>query len=140
MDVGELLVDAFGRVRDATHGAIDGASRSVLTYRPDPDANSIAWLVWHLTRIQDDHVAEVGGLEQVWTAQGDADRFGLPFDDDDTGYGHNNEDLGAVRASAADLAAYLRATHEQTLGFLAGLDSDALDRVVDERWDPPVTL
>ena len=69
MDISELLLDAFGRVRDATLGVLDGASREVLTYRPDPDANSIAWLVWHLTRIQDDHVAGVAGTEQEWLAE-----------------------------------------------------------------------
>ena len=79
MDVNDLLVDAFGRIRDATHGAVEGASLDVLTYRPDPDANCIAWLVWHLTRIQDDHVAGVAGTEQRWVAGGWAERFGLPF-------------------------------------------------------------
>ena len=140
MTPAQLLTDAFERIAQGGAQVVDGLDEAMLTSRPRDGANSIAWLVWHLTRIQDDHVAEVAGLEQVWTAQGYADRFGLPFDDADTGYGHNSEDVGAVRASAADLAAYLRATHEQTLGFLAGLDSDALDRVVDERWDPPVTL
>ena len=140
MTPAELLTDAFERIAQGGAQVVEGLDEAVLTSRPGDSANSIAWLIWHLTRIQDDHVAEVAGLEQVWTAQGYADRFGLPFDAADTGYGHSAEDVAAVRVSAADLAAYLRATHEQTTGFLAGLDADALDRVVDERWDPPVTL
>ena len=140
MTPAELLTDAFERIAQGGVQVVEGLDEAALTGRPGDSANSIAWLVWHLTRIQDDHVAEVAGLEQVWTAQGYADRFGLPFDAADTGYGHSAEDVAAVRASAADLAAYLRATHEQTLGVLAGLDADAFDRVVDERWDPPVTL
>jgi hypothetical protein len=140
MTPAELLTDAFERIAQGGAQVVEGLDQAVLTTPPGEDANTIAWLVWHLTRIQDDHVAEVAGVEQVWTSQGYAERFGLPFDAADTGYGHTAEDVAAVRAGAADLAAYLRATHEQTLGFLAGLDSDALDRVVDDRWDPPVTL
>ena len=140
MTPAELLTDAFERIAQGGAQVVDGLDEAALTSRPGDGANTIAWLVWHLARIQDDHVAEVAGREQVWTAQGYADRFGLPFDAADTGYGHTAEDVAAVRASAADLAAYLRATHEQTVGFLAGLDADGLDRVVDERWDPPVTL
>ena len=79
MDTAELLVDAFGRIREMVHDAVDGLTPSDLAYRPDPDANSIAWLVWHLTRVQDDHVAGVADVEQVWTAQRWADRFGLPI-------------------------------------------------------------
>ena len=80
MDFRDILTDAFGRIREATHGAVEGCSDAVLTFRADPDANSIAWLVWHLTRIQDDHVAGVAGTEQRWTAAGWYDRFALPFD------------------------------------------------------------
>ena len=140
MTPAELLTDAFERIAQGGAQVVEGLDQAVLSTPPGASANTIAWLVWHLTRIQDDHVAEVAGVEQVWTSQGYAERFGLPFDAADTGYGHTAEDVAAVRAGAADLAAYLRATHEQTLGFLAGLDADALDRVVDDRWDPPVTL
>ncbi len=134
------MTDAFERIAQGGAQVVDGLDDAALTSRPGDGANTIAWLVWHLTRVQDDHVAEVAGLEQVWTGQGFADRFGLPFDAADTGYGHSAEDVAAVRAGAADLAAYLSATHEQTTGFLAGLSDADLDRIVDERWDPPVTL
>jgi hypothetical protein len=30
--------------------------------------------------------------------------------------------------------------HARTAGFLRGLTDNDLDRVVDENWDPPVTL
>jgi hypothetical protein len=136
----QLLTDAFERIAEGGAQVVDGLDEATLARRPREGANTIAWLVWHLTRVQDDHVAEVAGLEQVWTAQGYAGRFGLPFDDAETGYGHTADEVAAVRASAADLAAYLRATHEQTVDFLAGLDADDLERIVDERWDPPVTL
>jgi hypothetical protein len=140
MTPAELLSDAFQRIVDGGTAVVDGLDGDQLTHRPGPDANSIAWLVWHLARVQDDHVAEVAGLEQVWTAQGFATRFALPFAAGDTGYGHSGADVAKVRADADLLAAYLRAVHAQTLGYLETLGPDGLDRVVDRRWDPPVTL
>ena len=140
MSPGDLLIDAFGRVRESAAAVLDGLSEEQLTARPAPDANTIAWLVWHLARVQDDHVAEVAGHEQVWTADGFAERLGLPFDASETGYGFSSEQVAQVRTTAADLAAYVDAVHMRTESYLRGLDADELDRVVDDSWDPPVTL
>ena len=136
----DLLADAFGRIRDTGHEVLDGLTPEQLGYRIDGRANSIVWLVWHAVRIQDDHVAEVAGTEQVWTSAGWADRFDLPFDDSATGYGHSSDDVAAVQASAELLVGYLDAVVDRTLDYVLALTDDELDRVVDEHWDPPVTL
>ena len=140
MQVNALLGEAFGRVRAAGNQVLDGLDDDALTYRPDAAANSIAWLLWHSTRIHDDHVAEIAGAEQVWVADGWADRLDLPLERSDTGYGHTSEQVAAVRASATDLAGYHDAVCEQTRKHLATVDAGALDRVIDRRWDPPVTV
>jgi uncharacterized damage-inducible protein DinB len=137
----ELLTDAYGRIREEVQGAVDGLTPEQLAYRVDGTANSIAWLVWHLTRVQDDHIADVAGFEQVYTAQGWAERFGFPFPPSAIGYGHSSADVDAVRVDSPDLLInYHEAVHAQTLRFLEGLKEEELGRVVDERWDPPVTL
>jgi uncharacterized damage-inducible protein DinB len=137
----ELLSDAFGRIRDVAHRVIDGLTVDDLANRVDDDANSIAWLLWHLTRVQDDHIAEVAGVEQLWTSDGWADRFGLPFSADETGYGQSSSDVGEVNGVSGELlAGYHDAVHERTIRFVEGLDDADLGRVVDTRWDPPVTL
>ncbi|HKN53019.1 MAG TPA: DUF664 domain-containing protein [Amycolatopsis sp.] len=141
MNVADLLADGFDRIREVVHEAVEGLTAEQLTARLDADANSIAWLVWHLTRVQDDHVADVAGIEQVWTAQDWLTRFGLPFPAGDIGYGHRPADVAAVRIDDPELlTGYYDAVHEQTAGWLAELDEKALERIVDERWDPPVTL
>ena len=140
VDVNEVLLDAFGRVRESTHGVLDGASRSVLTWRADTDANSIAWLVWHLTRVQDDHVADVAGVEQRWLADGWYDRFALPFPPEAHGYGQTSDEVGQVDVEGDLLRGYFDAVHEATIRYVSGLRADDLDRIVDERWDPPVSL
>jgi len=93
------------------------------------------------TRIQDDHVAEVAGVEQIWTAKDWAARFELPFSVDDTGYGHSSADVGAVRVDDANvLTGYYNDVHEQTMRFVETVRDADLDRIVDEAWDPPVSL
>lgn len=139
MTSAEILVDGYGRVREAVHGVVTGLDEAALRYRIDPDANSIAWLIWHLTRVQDDHVADVAGLDQVWLS-GWADRFGLPLAPEETGFAHSSDAVGQVVASAELLRGYHDAVHEQTVGYVERLTDADLPRIVDELWDPPVSL
>jgi hypothetical protein len=135
----DVLVDAYSRIQEAVHRAGEGLGAKELAARLDPDANSVGWLLWHLTRVQDDHVADVAGREELWTAEGWDTRFDLPVSG--IGYGHTSAEVGAVRGFDAELVlAYYDAVHEQTLAFLRGLRDEDLDRVVDESYDPPVTL
>jgi uncharacterized damage-inducible protein DinB len=141
MTTAELLADALSRVREGVHDVTKGLTADQLCYRPQPAANSIAWLIWHLTRVQDDHISEVAGTEQVWAAGGWAERFGLPFDLGATGWGHTAQEVGAVQVGSAELLTYYHdAVVEQSLRFVAAVTDADLDRVVDKRWDPPVTL
>jgi hypothetical protein len=140
MNVSELLTDALGRVREKMPDVVAGLGDDDLAWRPDPGANSIAWLVWHLSRIEDDHVAGVAGTEQAWVAEGWAERFALPFGVHEHGYGMSAEDVGRVRVGADLLAGYYEAVAARSAAYVATLGPDDLDRVVDEAWDPPVTL
>ncbi|RDI46380.1 mycothiol transferase [Nocardia mexicana] len=136
----DVLIDAYERIREVVHEAVDGLDDQALTHRIEPAANSIAWLVWHLTRVQDDHIADVAGSDQVWTAQGWYDRFALPIGKRATGYGDSPSDVARIQAPAELLTGYYDAVHEQTLRYVRGLTDADLDRVVDSAWDPPVTL
>src|SRR6478609_7072939 len=117
MNVSELMTDALGRVHELVHSVVEGLSDDDLAWRPDPEANSIAWLVWHLTRIEDDHVADVAGREQAWTAEGWADRFGLPFAPDEHGYGMSGADVARVRVGGDLLAGYYDAVAARTAAY-----------------------
>jgi uncharacterized damage-inducible protein DinB len=137
----EVLVDGYDRVRGVVHRVIGGLDTDQLTARLEGRANPIGWLVWHLTRVQDDHLAEVTGAEQVWTAQGWAGRFGLPYPVGATGYGHGPEEVAAFAVSSGELlTGYYDTVHAQTVDYVSGLTDTDLDRVVDPSWDPPVTL
>ncbi|MFD3332846.1 DinB family protein [Streptomyces sp. NPDC058700] len=140
MNSAGLLVDSFARVREAVHEAVDGLTEDQLAVRIDPDANSIAWLVWHLTRIQDDHLAGAFGRDQMWDTDGWRDRFGLPFPTAATGYGQSRAQAGKVRAPAELLLGYHDAVHARTEELVGAVTNADLERVVDTTWDPPVTL
>jgi uncharacterized damage-inducible protein DinB len=141
MEVGDVFADAFGRVQEEVHAVLEGLSQEDLDARPGPEANSIGWLVWHIARVQDDHVADVAGREQTWTADGWHDRFGLPLTPADIGYGHTSEQAAQLNGiAAADLAAYYDAVHAATLEYVRTVSAADLDRIVDTRWDPHVTL
>jgi uncharacterized damage-inducible protein DinB len=138
--VAELLADTFGRVRDQVPHVVGGLDLDELAWRPDPGSNSVAWLVWHLTRIEDDHIAEVAGTEQVWTSAGWYDRFGLPFPPEAHGWGHTAEEVAQVRVAADLLAGYHADVAQRVIEYVGTLTPDDLERVVDDHWDPPVTL
>lgn len=140
MTSADVLTDAYERIREVVHEAADGLDERALTHRVDPAANTIAWLIWHLARVQDDHVADAAQVEQVWTAQGWYDRFALPIGKGATGYGDSAADVARLRAPAELLTGYYDAVHEQTLRYVRGLTDADLARVVDTDWDPPVTL
>jgi hypothetical protein len=136
----DILTDAFTRVGDGVARLLDGLDDDALVWRPDPRANTVAWLVWHIGRGVDAQVADVAGTEEVWTSGGWAGRFALPFDDTATGYGQSPDEVASVRVTGDLLRGYVDATQDAALAYVATLADADLDRVVDEGWDPPVTL
>ena len=140
MKTSEVLIDGYNRVQQLVHRLLDGLPPKALTARLDPDANTIGWLVWHMARVQDDHLADAFDGEQVWTSQGWVERMSLPFDASATGYAQSSADVGAVDVPAETLLGYLDAVHARSVEYLTPLTDTDLDRIVDDAWDPPVTL
>lgn len=136
--VNDLLVDEFGRVAELVASVTEGLSPEAATYRPDPEANSIGWLIWHLSRVQDDHISGVAGTEQIWPKW--RGQFNLPFDDWATGYGQTSAEVAQVRVDPELLGEYHSEVAAATAQYVESLTDDDLARVVDENWDPPVTL
>ena len=140
METKELLADAFGRIVEDFELAVTGLTADELAFRPDPQANSIAWLAWHATRVHDDHVSALASRGQAWTEAGFRQRFGAGFAERDIGFGHTPEQVAGVRPQGPEiLLDYLRAVTARTLEYLAHVDVVELDRIVDRNWDPPVT-
>lgn len=136
-----MYLELYGRIPPLVRDVVDGLPADKLVERPGPRANTIGWLLWHLARVQDHHVSELMASEQVWLNGEWACRFGLEPDPSNTGYGHSPEEVGRVRpADGAAIVGYLEAVQARTVSFLERLSDEDLDRIVDRRWDPPVTM
>jgi hypothetical protein len=141
MESKDVLADAFGRIVEDFELAVAGLTPDELTFRPDPDANSIAWLAWHASRVQDDHVSALANRPQSWIEDGFEQRFGMDVDPGDIGYGHTTDQVAGVRPEGPELLVdYLRAVAARTLEYLAQVDASELDRIIDRNWDPPVSV
>lgn len=138
-----LLIDAFERVRNEVPTVVEGLSLEQLVWRPDAQANPIAWLIWHLARVQDDHLAALSDAcgrprDQVWQVWRES--FGLPYDAGDIGYGHTSEDVGRFAVEDPGLlTGYHSDVHQLSIEVITQLTAQDYERVVDESWDPPVT-
>jgi uncharacterized damage-inducible protein DinB len=141
MNANEIYTEALGRLPGLVERAVKDLSPEQLSRPPADGANTVGWLVWHLTRIQDDHVADLIGEEQIYLTGDWAPQFGLKADPSETGYGHNPTQVQAVRPESWEtLVEYYASVHERTVAFVRGLTETDYDRIVDDAWDPPVTL
>ena len=135
----ELLRDSFTRLIEHSDDLADGLTDDVAYYQPVPGANTITWLLWHSARVQDDHLSEIAGTEQVWFRDGWEGRFDLDLPKGSHGFGHTPEQVAKVRAPAHLLGGYYRAVHAMTLAYVASVTAQDLEVIVDRRWTPPVT-
>lgn len=141
MEVASLLLELYGRIPPLARHAVDGLDLDQLRRAPAAGTNPIAWLIWHLSRVQDSHVAELLDADQLWVGGDWARQFGLEPDPSNTGYGHSPDEVAAVRPERPEaLLAYLEAVDGRTRQMLGQLRPADLDRIVDRSWDPPVTM
>ena len=141
MDTSAVFLDLYDRIPPLVEEAVTGLDAEDLASPPAPGANTIGWLTWHLTRVHDSHVAEVLEERQLWETGDFAQGFGLEPDPHNTGYGHSPADVASVRPlDPTAVLTYHQAVFERTHAYLSRLTGNDFDRIVDENWDPPVTL
>ena len=142
MEGAALIADALERVNDILHRSLEGAPADLLCRMPAPHANSMAWLTWHLTRVQDDHISDLAGLPELWTGNGWHARFGMEPNDEETGQGHAFEQVAAFKVESAEvLLAYQDATLQRSKDYLATVKTADLDRVLNEpQFNPLPTV
>lgn len=140
MRTNDLVLDTLGRVHELIPAILGGLSADDLRWRPDASANPMGWLTWHFLRVEDDHLAGLVGVDQVW-ADGWSERFHLPYAACAHGYGMTADEVGAFTVEGPELLiGYADAVWQQAQRIVAGLTDADYDRIVDTRWDPPVTL
>lgn len=133
MKINEFTADALERVHVFMALAFDDLTQEQLWYRPAPEANSIAWVGWHLTRGLDRRVSDMDRGEQTWIEGRWFDKFGLPPNPTDYGIGHTKEQVDTVRPpDCATILGYYDAVYQRALAFLASPEADDHDRVLED--------
>jgi len=141
MECRDLVIDGLARVEEDVRQTLQGLSAEQLAFRPAEHANSIAWLAWHLTRVQDDHMSDLAGRRQAWLDEKWHERFNRPADKDDTGFGHTQDEVATIRPDSTQvLLDYYTAVHKRSMEYLQRLSCPDMDRVIDTHWNPPVTV
>ncbi len=141
METADVLVEGYQRIRELVHQATLDLDKQQLTYRPTSGSNSIAWLVWHLTRIQDDHISAIDGSAQVWVSSRWADELGLPADAANLGQGDGPEQVAAIQPIGPDaLVGYHDEVMDHSMRYLRSIDASELDRIIDHSYTPPVSV
>jgi hypothetical protein len=139
MDWHELITDGYGRILQVLEKGLGGLTPDDLNEQPHRDCNSMGWLTWHLTRLQDKHIADLMGEEQLWIKDGWHARFNRASDPKDTGYGHSSEDVAAFKSPGGEIQLdYHRAVLERSKRYMRSLSATDLDRELNEPQYQPL--
>ncbi len=131
--VSGLVKDVLDRNEQILMGAIEGLDQQELHAQIEPGANPIGWLLWHLSRVQDNHRSAMDGTPHVWIKDGWFEMFGRSSDPSDRGRGHTAQQVHEFATPELDtMIGYYRAVRSHTDAFLAALDDQQLEREVPD--------
>jgi len=139
MEAKDIVLDGLERIRTVLHRTLAGLTLDEIYRQPRPDANSIAWLVWHLTRVQDNGIAGLFGQQQAWISEGWHAQFAMDPDPNNEGQGHTPAQVAAFRTpSIQTLLDYHDSVSARSKTFVAGLAPADFDRQLDEPHYQPL--
>jgi hypothetical protein len=139
METKEPVIDALERIRSILHRTLTGLTLDEVHRQPTPDTNSIAWLTWHLTRVQDNGISGLFDQEQAWICQGWHARFAMAPDPDNEGQGHTPEQVAALRTDSVQLLLdYHDAVSTRSRTFIGSLTAADFDRQLNEPHYQPL--
>lgn len=141
MEWRDLIIDGYGRVLDYLKESLAGLTPADLDWQPKPACNSMGWLAWHISRIQDYEIAGLMDAEQLWITGGWHKKFKRPADPDDIGFGHTNEDVAAFKSPDVETQlANHQAVLARTKKYLKSLTAKDLARELKEAYEPAPTV
>jgi len=80
MDAKELILRFLEQSQEYLSKALEGLSQEELAWSPGPECNSIAFILWHTTRVEDFFVNRVIQREkELYEAQAWQDKLGTPL-------------------------------------------------------------
>jgi hypothetical protein len=135
----QLISSIYDRLTEGLERALVGLTQEDLNYQPRPDSNSIGWLTWHLTRTQDQAIADLMGVEQLWIKEGWYLKFNRSANPQDTGSGHSPEDMASFKSPDVKmLLAYYYSVVQRSKRCFYNLSETDLDREINHTRYPTV--
>lgn len=142
MDVKDFILHSFNESESALTKAVEGLTQEELIRQPQPGANHIAFILWHMVRVEDwffhymfQHVP------QLWESERFYDKMNLPEDPRITGFGYTAEQVSSFPyVQLRDLMAYSKAVRAETIHYLHNLDSTKFDEIVKSRLFGEVSI
>lgn len=133
MQLNDFIADALARESEFLLAALDGLTPDELAWQPDPDANSIGWMLWHMVRVEDMWIQFFAQFQtEIWERDGWNVKFGLPIRDN--GFGHTAEQVANFpRIDLAEFLQYRAAVRQAMLDYLSTLSPDDMNTVPRER-------
>ena len=142
MDAKDIVLDALERIRSSLHRTLDDLTLEEVHQQPQSDVNSIAWLAWHLTRVQDTSIAGLMGEEHLWVSHGWHAKFDMEPDSANDGFGHTPEQVSTFRVPSTEtLLDFHDHVCERSKAYVARLEAEDFNRTLNEpQWQPLPTV
>jgi len=127
MDAKELLLRSLEESHGYLTKALNGLTQGEVTWSPSPECNSIAFILWHMTRVEDFFVNRVIQREkELYEAKKWQEKLGTPT----KAYQYTVEELQAWPAPKLEiLREYANSVRENTLAFLNSIPLERLSEV-----------
>lgn len=127
MDAKELLLRSLEESHGYLTKALNGLTQEEATWSPSPECNSIAFILWHMIRVEDFFVNRVIQHEkELYETKKWQEKLGTPA----KAYGYTVEELKAWPAPKLEiLREYANSVQENTLAFLNSIPNERLSEV-----------
>jgi uncharacterized damage-inducible protein DinB len=142
MDVKEFALHSLNELQAALVESIDDLTQEESFRQPQPGANHIAFMLWHIVRVEDWFFHYLfQRVPQVWESESWHEKLGLPEDPKATGFAYTTEQVdGFPSVQLRDLRAYGEAVRAETLDYLRNTDAAKLDETVKSRLFGEVSI
>jgi len=127
MDAKELLLRSLEQSHGYLTKALDGLTQEEATWSPSPECNSIAFILWHTTRVEDFFVNRVIQRgKELYETEKWQEKLGTPL----KAYQYSVEELQAWPAPKLEiLKEYVKSVRQKTLAFLNSIPPERLSEV-----------
>jgi hypothetical protein len=128
----EFVEQLLEQVDEETQASLRGVTLEQILWRPAEESNPMAWLAWHIARMQDFRSSHLLGRDQIWVEDGLHERFGLPADPANTGRGNNNAEVSALQPESVEVVAtYCAVASGRVREYVGSLRAGAEDDIID---------